>query len=95
VSITLNRSLHIDDDDIQLLDEDTKVLLLKYKMIMRADNTDEGAAELEKIFTWVKENCQNHYRVRGPNHDKDTIKYYIYFTDEAEATQFKLTFPQN
>jgi len=94
MGITLKRSLHIDPEDIPLLDEVTKQNLLKHKLIMRAGNSEEGVEEIEKMFTWVAETCENHYMIRGPQDDQDTIKYFIYFADETEATQFKLTFPQ-
>jgi hypothetical protein len=43
---------------------------------------------------WLRDTCKHFYSVRGPEQDKDTVKYYIYFENEEEATLFVLSFPQ-
>lgn len=93
MAATLLKTHHVDDCDLSLLSEDERSALLNGKFILRAGNNDEGASEIEAVFDWIKENVKNFYHVRGPEHDQDSIKYYIYFVDKDEAVQFKLTFP--
>lgn len=91
--IALRRTLHLDAADLPLISPELASKLLSHKFILRSFHSNAGRDEVEEIFSWLRENCKSHYMVRGPEREDDGIKYYIYFADDSEATQFKLTFP--
>lgn len=91
---TLRRTLHLDEIDLPLLSPEIASKLLSHKFILRTShNSAAGKKQVEEIFSWLRDTCESYFMVRGPEQDDDGIKYYIYFADELEAAQFKLTFP--
>jgi hypothetical protein len=96
MTITLRRTRHLDECDLNRIDSRNAVLyaLLSNKIIMRASDNKEGEKQIEQAFMWLRDTCQHFYSVRGPEQDKDNVKYYIYFENEEEATHFVLVFPQ-
>lgn len=97
MTITIRRTLHLDEEDFNRLDfrNDATTTMLKQKLILRATDNTEGESQIEKAFEWLKENCHNFYSVRGPVEDKGSIKYYIYFMNENEMTHFAMAFPRD
>lgn len=97
MAISVRQTFHLDECDFDRIDfrNEAVMNLLSHKIILRADDNYEGQKNIEHIFCWLKENCKNFYSVRGPEADKDTIKYYIYFMDGDEMTLFATSFPQD
>ena len=97
MAITIRRTKHLDECDFDRIDarNESIMTLLNNKLIMRADDNEEGEAQIEQAFTWLKDNCQDFYSVRGPESDKHTLKYYLYFMNDDEMTLFAASFPQD
>ncbi len=97
MAITIRRTKHLDECDLNRIDlrNDAIMKLLNNKLIMRADNNQEGGEQIEEAFGWLRDNCQNFYSVRGPEADKHSVKYYIYFMNAEEMLLFATTFPQD
>jgi anionic cell wall polymer biosynthesis LytR-Cps2A-Psr (LCP) family protein len=96
MTITIRRTRHLDESDLDRIDRRNEVMfaLLSNKILMRASDNKEGEKQIEQAFMWLRDTCKHFYSVRGPEQDKDTVKYYIYFENEEEATLFVLSFPQ-
>lgn len=96
MSIYIRRTKHLDQCDLDRIDlrNDAIMKLLNNKLIMRATDSIEGEKQIETAFLWLKDNCREFYSVRGPESDKNTVKYYIYFMNEEEMSLFAMSFPQ-
>lgn len=96
-SISIRRTLHLDENDLDRIDTRNEAImtLLGNKLIMRAEDNLEGEKQIEQAFLWCKDNCTDFYSIRGPEQDKGTIKYYIYFMNGDEMTLFATSFPQD
>lgn len=97
MTLSIRRTKHLDHCDLDRLDFRNKAIMtmLDNKLIMRAPDSKESEPVIEKAFTWLKETCQHFYSIRGPETDKFTIKYIIYFMSEEEMTMFAITFNQD
>lgn len=99
-SLSIRRTLNIDEFDLPLMSSDLGLRLLKHKFIIRGDALDECKEQIEEIYRWTRDNVSNHYMVREPmpvdSSDYTStmsFKTYVYFSDRDEAMTFKLTFP--
>ncbi|NJO61542.1 MAG: hypothetical protein HC836_25830 [Richelia sp. RM2_1_2] len=72
MAITIRRTLHLDECDLNRLDSRNEVMftMLNNKLIMRADDSLEGEQQIEEAFSWLKENCKSFYSVRGGESEK-------------------------
>ena len=97
MAISIRQTKHLDECDFDRIDYTNKAVmaLLNHKLIVRADDVYESTQQLEDVFTWLTENCTDFYSVRGPETDKLTIKYYIYFINEDGMTLFATSFPRD
>ena len=97
MALSIRQTKNLDECDFDRIDfrNDAVMSLLSHKLIMRADDTLEGEKQIEQAFIWLRDNCTDFYSVRGPESDKTTIKYYIYFINEDEMTLFATSFPRD